>query len=78
MAAMGCGLMLVAFMVLIAVGILGGVEGIGRRHLVNSWSIVLLAVLAFFLLLQAVPFLAGKSGRASREPQATPPKEHTP
>jgi hypothetical protein len=78
MAAMGCGLLLVAFMVLIGVGILGGVEGIGRRHLVNSWSIVLLALLAFFLLLQAVPFLAGKSGRASGEPQAKPPNEHAP
>jgi hypothetical protein len=68
MAAIGCGLLLVAFLVLIAVGILGGLEGIGRRQLVNSWSIVLLAVLAFFLLLQAVPFLAGKSTRAAEEP----------
>ena len=77
MAAIGCGLLLVAFMILVAVGVLGGVEGIGRRHLVNSWSIVLLALLAFFLLLQAVPFLAGKSGRPAGEPQAKPPNEHT-
>jgi hypothetical protein len=75
MAAMGCGLLLVAFMVLIGVGILGGVEGLDRRHLVNSWSIVLLAVLAFFLLLQAVPLLAGKSNRDRGKPQAKPPGE---
>jgi hypothetical protein len=75
MAAMGCGLLLVAFMVLIGVGILGGVEGLDRRHLVNSWSIVLLAVLSFFLLLQAVPLLAGKSNRDRDKPQAKPPGE---
>ena len=75
MAAMGCGLLLVAFMVLVGVGIFGGVEGLGRRQLVNSWSLVLLAVLAFFLLLQAVPFLAGKSDRNRGEPQAKPPNE---
>jgi hypothetical protein len=75
MAAMGCGLLLVAFMVLIGVGILGGVEGLDRRHLVNSWSIVLLAVLAFFLFLQAVPLLAGKSNRDRGKPQAKPPSE---
>jgi hypothetical protein len=75
MAAMGCGLLLVAFMVLVAVGILGGVEGLGRRHIVNSWSLVLLAVLAFFLLLQAVPFLAGKKDRDRTERLAKPPRE---
>jgi hypothetical protein len=75
MAAMGCGLLLVAFMVLVAVGILGGVEGLGRRHIVNSWSLVLLAVLAFFLLLQAVPFLAGKKDRNRDEGLAKAPRE---
>ncbi len=75
MAALGCGLMLVAFLVLVGVGILGGVEGIGRPHLANSWSLVLLAVLAFFLLLQAVPFLAGKSNRDRAEPQAKTPND---
>jgi predicted dehydrogenase len=78
MAAMGCGLILVAFMVLVGVGILGGVEGLGRRHIVNSWSIVLLVLLAFFLLLQVVPFLAGKSSRSSREPNAKPPNDRNP
>jgi hypothetical protein len=78
MAAMGCGLILVAFMVLVGVGILGGVEGLGRRHIVNSWSIVLLALLAFFLLLQAVPFLAGKSSRTSSEPNAKPANDRNP
>ena len=75
MAALGCGLLLLAFLVLVGVGIIGGIEGIQRRQLVTSWSIVLLAMLAFFLLLQAVPFLAGKSGRAAAEPQAQPPRD---
>jgi hypothetical protein len=75
MAALGCGLLLLAFLVLVGVGIVGGIEGIGRRQLVTSWSVVLLAVLAFFLLLQAVPFLAGKSDRASTETQAKPPHD---
>ncbi len=71
MAAIGCGLLLLAFMVLVAVGIFGGIEGNDRRQLIDSWSIVLLALLAFFLLLQAVPFLAGKSKRDQAEPPAT-------
>jgi len=62
-------------MVLVAVGILGGVEGLSRRRIVNSWSLVLLAVLAFFLLLQAVPFLAGKKDRDRGERAADPPSE---
>jgi hypothetical protein len=73
MAAMGCGLLLIAFLVLVGVGILGGLEGIGRQHLVASWSLILLAVLVFFLLLQAVPFLAGKSGRDRGQSQPKPP-----
>jgi hypothetical protein len=76
MAAMGCGLLLVAFLVLVGVGIFGGLEGIGRQHLVASWSLILLAVLAFFLLLQAVPFLAAKSDRERARPQPKPPNGH--
>jgi hypothetical protein len=72
---MGCGLLLVAFAVLVGVGLLGGLEGIGRRQMVQSWPLVLLAVLAFFLLLQAVPFLAGKSARSRNELQVEPRDE---
>ena len=60
MAAMGCGLLLVAFFALVGVGMLGGAEGIVRQRLMPSWPLLLLAVLAFFLLLQTVPVLAGK------------------
>lgn len=70
MAAMGCGLLLVAFFVLIIVGVVGGLEGLDRKQLVGPWSIILLAVLAFFLSLQAVPFLAGKSSRDHAATQA--------
>jgi len=54
---------------------IGGVEGLERKHLVASWSIILLALLAFFLFLQAVPFLAGKSNRDRGEPQSTSPND---
>jgi hypothetical protein len=70
MAAMGCGVLLVAFFVLIIVGVVGGLEGLDRKQLVGPWSIILLAVLAFFLSLQAVPFLAGKSSRDHAATQA--------
>lgn len=76
MAAIGCGLLFVAFLVLVGVGIFGGLEGIGRQHLVASWSLILLAVLAFFLLLQAVPFLAKKSARDRNQPEPKSPNGH--
>jgi hypothetical protein len=75
MAAMGCALLLVSFFALVLVGMIGGVEGLERKHLVASWSIILLALLAFFLFLQAVPFLAGKSNRDRGEPQSTSPND---
>lgn len=64
MAALGCGLLLVAFFGVIAVALLGGAEGVIRQRIAPAWPLVLLAVLAFFLLLQAVPLLAQKSRNA--------------
>jgi hypothetical protein len=72
MAAIGCGLILVAFLAVVAVGLLGGAEGIVKQKIAPSWSIVLLAVLAFFLLLQAVPFLTLKSNRNRNHTEQTP------
>src|SRR5207248_1992378 len=63
MAAMGCGLLLVAFLAVVVVAVLGGAEGIVRQKVAPAWPLVLLAVLAFFLLLQAVPLLVRKSNR---------------
>jgi hypothetical protein len=60
MAAIGCGLLLVASLAIIVIAILGGAEGIVRQKFAPAWPVALLAVLAFFLLLQAVPFLARK------------------
>jgi hypothetical protein len=62
MAALGCGLLLVGF----AVVLLGGAEGAAGQRLVPFWPAALLAVLAFFLLLQAIPFLASKSKTKQR------------
>jgi hypothetical protein len=64
MAALGCGLLLVAFFGVIAIALLGGAEGVIRQRIAPAWPLVLLAVLAFFLLLQAVPLLAQKSRNA--------------
>jgi hypothetical protein len=61
MAALGCGLMLIAFGAIVFVTLLGGAEGAVGRKVIPSWPVVLLAVLAVFLLLQAVPLLVHKS-----------------
>jgi hypothetical protein len=61
MAALGCGLLLVAFVAIVLVTLLGGAEELVGQRILPSWPLILLAVLAFFLLLQAVPFLARKS-----------------
>ena len=64
MAALGCGLLLLVFFGVIGVAMLGGAEGMMRQRLAPAWPIILLAVLAFFLLLQAVPLLAQKSRKS--------------
>jgi hypothetical protein len=61
MAALGCGLLLIAFVGVVVVGMLQGAAGVAGQRLIPAWSLILLAVLAFFLLLQAVPLLARKS-----------------
>jgi hypothetical protein len=60
MAALGCGLLTLGFLVLIATAMLGGIESLVEQPLMRPWPVVLLAVLAFFLLLQTVPLLAAK------------------
>ena len=69
MAAFGCGILLLAFLAVLAVAILGGAEGIMQEKIAPSWPILMLAGLAFFLLLQAVPFLVHKEGTSQRQPQ---------
>jgi hypothetical protein len=63
MAALGCGLLLFGLLVIAIITLLGGVEGKDRPQLLPSWPIILLAVLAFFLLMQTVPLLIAKSKR---------------
>jgi predicted dehydrogenase len=60
MAALGCGLLLVGFCVFVLVTLFGTAEGGERQKLISSWPILLLAVLAFFLLLQCAPLLVAK------------------
>jgi predicted dehydrogenase len=57
MAAFGCGLLLLGLLVLAVAGILGDALNVPLMH---YWPWALLAVLAVFLLLQTVPWLAGK------------------
>ena len=75
MAAMGCGLLLLAFFAVVAVAMLGGAEGIVQQRLLPSWPLILLAVLAFFLFLQAIPMLAQKRITGRENPPATPPSK---
>ncbi|HEX3600919.1 MAG TPA: hypothetical protein VHU84_12295 [Lacipirellulaceae bacterium] len=63
MAAFGCGLLLIVFFAVIVVAVLGGAEGIVKEKIAPAWPLLMLAVLAFFLLLQAIPMLAQKSKR---------------
>lgn len=77
MAAMGCGLLLVGFIVFVVVSIFGTAEGEDRRRLIGSWPIILLAVLAFFLLLQCAPLLVSKrppSDKAKKSGENEPPR----
>jgi hypothetical protein len=60
MSALGCGLLLFGFFALVFVTMVGGAENEGRRQLINSWPVILLAVLAVFLLFQFVPLLIVK------------------
>lgn len=71
MAAMGCGLLLLGFVVLTLVSLFGAAEGKEREKLISGWPMILLALLAFFLLLQCVPFLAAKKKRDLGPDQAT-------
>jgi hypothetical protein len=68
MAALGCGLLLIAFLAVVIIAIVGGAEGIVREKMLPSWPLILLSVLAFFLFLQAVPLLAQKSKPRDSEP----------
>jgi hypothetical protein len=58
MAALGCGLLLLTMLVAFIVGIVGGIESVLRQPVFRIWAPLLLAVLAIFLLLQVVPYLA--------------------
>ncbi len=64
MAAFGCGLLLLTFFAVLVVAVLGGAEGIMQEKIAPSWPIIMLAGLAFFLLLQAVPFLVPKKDKS--------------
>jgi hypothetical protein len=65
MAAFGCGLMLLVTLAAVVVGIVGGVESLLEKRLIQGWAAAILVVLAGFLALQVVPFLSKK-----RQPSA--------
>jgi predicted dehydrogenase len=73
MSAFGCGLLLVMLFVLLVAGVLGDALNI---PLIRFWPWALLFVLAMFLLLQVVPWLAGKTrGSSSDTPERAPDAE---
>jgi hypothetical protein len=65
MAAIGCGVLLAGFAAIVLVALIGGFEGVPGQRLVPFWPLALLALLAFFLLLQIVPLLATRPKRTS-------------
>jgi hypothetical protein len=71
MAAFGCGLLMLGLVVLAVAGILGDALNVPLMH---YWPWALLALLAVFLLLQTVPWLASKR-RNHRPPE--PPALNT-
>lgn len=73
MAALGCGLLLIAFFAALAVAVLGGAEGMVGEKMLPAWPLLMLGVLAFFLLLQAVPLLVAKKGSDKRPPADSAP-----
>ena len=73
MAALGCGLLLIVFLAAFGVALLGGAEGILEKKIAPGWPLLLLAVLAFFLFLQAIPMLAQKSKKQESAPTSPPP-----
>jgi predicted dehydrogenase len=73
MAALGCGLLLIVFLAAFGVALLGGAEGILEKKIAPAWPLLLLAVLAFFLFLQAIPMLAQKSKKQESTPTLPPP-----
>jgi predicted dehydrogenase len=64
MSAFGCGLLFVMLFVVLVAGVLGDALNI---PLIRFWPWALLLVLAIFLLLQVVPWLAGKSRATSAD-----------
>ncbi len=60
MSAIGCGLLLVGFVVFVVVSLFGTAEGKDRPQLILSWPFFLLAVLALFLVLQFAPLLIAR------------------
>jgi hypothetical protein len=65
MAALGCGLLLISFVVMLVVAFVGGVEWFLQKKVVQSWAIGLLATLTFFLAMQIVPYLSSKDAKTA-------------
>jgi hypothetical protein len=57
--------LLAGFAAIVLVALIGGFEGAPGQRLVPYWPLALLALLAFFLLLQIVPLLATRPKRSS-------------
>lgn len=78
MASLGCGLVLMALLVLVAATLVAGIAqeidwGLGKA-IANSWPMIVLGVLAAFLALQLLPLVIGGSAAGPEAPPAT--REH--
>lgn len=68
MAAFGCGLLFVTFVVLILAGVIGDILGVPIRQF---WPIALLALLALFLLMQTLPWIVKRPKPSADAAQQT-------
>lgn len=71
MSAFGCGLLMLAFLSVVAVALLGGAEGLIGQKIAPAWPVLMLAILASFLILQAVPFLLANTRRTGQDTRET-------
>ena len=79
MASLGCGIVLIALLLLVVATLVGGIArevgwGLGER-IAGVWPLVVLAVLGVFLSLQLLPLLVAKRPQTPPSPLPAPPRQ---
>ena len=79
MASLGCGIVLIALLLLVVATLVGGIAravgwGVGER-IAGVWPLAVLAVLGVFLSLQLLPLLVAKRPQTPPSPLPVPPRQ---